>query len=353
MIRATPAGSYAKQPGNPGVRVGVIDTGVDGTHPDIAPNFDAALSRNFVTDIPSIDGPCEHASLRRPGERGRRRPRHARRGHDRRRDQRARHRRGRPERHARQHPGRPGLGFFFLQATVDALTYAGDIGIDVVNMSFFIDPWLFNCADNPADSPEQQLEQRTIIEATHRALDYAHNHGVTLVAAEGNEAHRPRQPDRRRHQPRLPAGTENAPNRRQLLPDDADRGPPRHRCQVRRPVDRRRPTTRTTASRTRTSRRPAAGSVTSSARRATESNENLDPVRLPGDRWRSRMAISTRTARRTTPFVVRGLPGRHLRLLPVPAGHVDGVPARGGCRGADRQPVRQPAGGKTVGSAHR
>ena len=45
--------------------VGIIDTGVDGTHPDIAPNFDAALSRNFTVDIPvdangdAIDGPCE------------------------------------------------------------------------------------------------------------------------------------------------------------------------------------------------------------------------------------------------------------------------------------------------------
>ena len=44
-------------------------------------------------------------------------------------------------------------GYFFLQPTVDALTYAGDHGIDVVNMSFYIDPWLYNCAANPADSP--------------------------------------------------------------------------------------------------------------------------------------------------------------------------------------------------------
>jgi hypothetical protein len=26
----------------------------------------------------------------------------------------------------------------------------------VVYMSFFIDPWLFNCANNPADSPAEQ-----------------------------------------------------------------------------------------------------------------------------------------------------------------------------------------------------
>ena len=47
-------------------------------------------------------------------------------------------------------------GYFFLQPTVDALTYAGDAGIDVVNMSFFVDPWLYNCQNNPADTPEQQ-----------------------------------------------------------------------------------------------------------------------------------------------------------------------------------------------------
>jgi subtilisin family serine protease len=54
-------------------------------------------------------------------------------------------------------------------------------------MSFYIDPWLYNCASNPADTPEQQAEQQTIIEATQRALAYARQRGVTLVAAEGNE----------------------------------------------------------------------------------------------------------------------------------------------------------------------
>ena len=38
------------------MRVGVIDTGVDGNHPDIAPNFNRGLSRNFTMDIPAIDG---------------------------------------------------------------------------------------------------------------------------------------------------------------------------------------------------------------------------------------------------------------------------------------------------------
>ena len=78
-------------------------------------------------------------------------------------------------------------GYFFLQPSVDALTFAGDHGIDVVNMSYFIDPWLYNCSGNPADSATQQLEQRTIIAATTRALEYARRNGVTLIAAAGNE----------------------------------------------------------------------------------------------------------------------------------------------------------------------
>jgi hypothetical protein len=40
------------------VLVGIIDTGIDATHPDIAPNFVPELSMNFTTDIEAIDGPC-------------------------------------------------------------------------------------------------------------------------------------------------------------------------------------------------------------------------------------------------------------------------------------------------------
>ena len=39
QIHATSDGSYAVEQGDKRVLVGIIDTGVDGTHPDIAPNF--------------------------------------------------------------------------------------------------------------------------------------------------------------------------------------------------------------------------------------------------------------------------------------------------------------------------
>jgi lantibiotic leader peptide-processing serine protease len=187
MIHATADGSYREQRGSKKVLVGVIDTGIDGSHPDIAPNFNRTLSRNFTTDIPAVDGPCEVPSCVDPVDEDDG-------GH-------GTHVSGTIAA-ALNGIGIAGVapnitlvniragqdsGFFFLQPTVDALTYAGDAGVDVVNMSFFTDPWLYNCANNPADSPDEQLEQRTIISATQRALNYARRHGVTLVAAEGNE----------------------------------------------------------------------------------------------------------------------------------------------------------------------
>lgn len=187
MIRATPDGSYGKQPGRKGVLVGVLDSGIDGTHPDIAPNFNEALSRNFVTDIPAIDGPCEYASCVDPVNEDD--------------DGHGTHVAGEiasPINGIGMAGVAPNVtlvnirvgqdsGFIFLEPAVKALIYAGKIGVDVVNMSFFIDPWLYNCQANPADSPEQQAEQRTIVAATQRAINFAHRRGVTLVAALGNE----------------------------------------------------------------------------------------------------------------------------------------------------------------------
>jgi subtilisin family serine protease len=97
-------------------------------------------------------------------------------------------------------------GFFLIQPTVDALTYAGRAGIDVVNMSFFIDPWMFNCASNPSDSPEEQAQQQAIIVATQRAVDFAHERGVTLISAEGNASTDLGNPTVDEESPDFPAG---------------------------------------------------------------------------------------------------------------------------------------------------
>ena len=230
MIGATPGGSYKTQPGSKKVLVGIIDTGVDGNHPDIAPNFVRPLSRNFTTDKPDIDGPCEaepDKSCNDPADvdEG---------GH-------GTHVAGTVG-SAINGVGIAGVapktgivnlragqdsGYFFLQPTLDALTYAGDHGIDVVNMSYYIDPWLYNCRALPADSPA----------AAAGAADHHRRHAArpALRPRQGRDAGRGgRQPGRRpgrsgagERQPGLPGRERLSPRRRQLVPVAADRGRPR------------------------------------------------------------------------------------------------------------------------------
>ena len=131
-------------------------------------------------------------------------------------------------------------GYFFLTPTVNALTYSGDVGLDVVNMSFYVDPWLYNCQGGaPEDSPEQAAEQDVIIETMTRALNYAHRKGVTLVGALGNNHDDLVQPAHRHLQPATTRWRRARPHHRQrhvLRP--AGRGPARHRRLVRRSVGR-------------------------------------------------------------------------------------------------------------------
>jgi subtilisin family serine protease len=74
---------------------------------------------------------------------------------------------------------------------VAALTYAGDAGLDVANMSFYTDPWLYNCETEDqyisGDVTEEQIEEQALVkQLVSQALDYANAHGVTLVVAAGN-----------------------------------------------------------------------------------------------------------------------------------------------------------------------
>ncbi|MFV0461623.1 MAG: S8 family serine peptidase [Nostocoides sp.] len=176
--------------GSPTVKVGVIDTGVDATHPDLVANVDIEASRNWVTDDPAIDGPCEVSSCVDPvtadgalhgthvagiiaasangvGITG-----------------------VAPKVTIVNDRAGQDSGLFFLGPTVNAVTYAADAKLDLVNMSFYVDPWLWTCRGGaPGDTAEQAAHQDIIIDLMDRALDYAHDHGVTMIAALGNDGH--------------------------------------------------------------------------------------------------------------------------------------------------------------------
>ena len=170
-----------------GVRVGVIDSGVDLTHPDIAPNLDLASSCSFVRS----DDPAILAGLSSPSEAGNgdcsnKAAIQDRSGHG---------------THVASTIAAPinGVGiagvapdativalkactsstYCFGYAVADALRYAGDHDIDVVNMSLFADPFLFYCGNNAG--------QRAMMRELQSAARYAQQHGVLLVASAGNE----------------------------------------------------------------------------------------------------------------------------------------------------------------------
>jgi len=152
--------------GSQSVVVGDIDTGIDPTNADLAPNFDAANSAGCLSGAPDSNYIDDN-------------------GH-------GTHTAGTIAA-ANNGIGIVGVapnvriagikagtadGFFFPEAVVCAFMWAGSHHINVTNNSYFADPWYFNCKNDP--------EQRAIWRAEARAIKYAQQQGVTVVSAEGN-----------------------------------------------------------------------------------------------------------------------------------------------------------------------
>ncbi|MEV0635469.1 S8 family serine peptidase [Streptomyces sp. NPDC050619] len=176
-LRAIGADKAAKiNPGSSKVTVAVIDTGVDDTHPDLAPNFSASQSANCVGGIPDTSA-------------GAWRPYTAE-------DYHGTHVAGEIAA-ARNGIGVAGVapgvkvsgikvsdpdnGLFYPESVVCAFVFAADHGVEITNNSYYVDPWLYNCMDDP--------DQRAIVDAVNRAQLYAQKKGLLNVASAGNSNH--------------------------------------------------------------------------------------------------------------------------------------------------------------------
>jgi lantibiotic leader peptide-processing serine protease len=160
----------AGQLGSPSVKVGILDTGLDYRHPDLQGRVDLSLSRSFVpSDDPIVQAnfPGAHpvADLHYHGT----------------------HVGATVASNAILAAGvtskvtlvgikvldRNGNGNSF--STLDAIVYAADAGIDVINMSLGI------------QSPLPRRDYAWFSEMINRAMNYAHSKGMTVVVAAGNE----------------------------------------------------------------------------------------------------------------------------------------------------------------------
>ncbi|MGA5897409.1 S8 family peptidase [Streptomyces venetus] len=176
-LRAIGADKAAKiNPGSRKVTVAVIDTGVDDTHPDIAPNFSASQSANCAGGKPDT---TEGAWRPYTAE-----------------DYHGTHVAGEIAA-ARNGIGVSGVapgvkvssinvtdranGLFYPESVVCAFVFAADHGVEITNNSYYVDPWLYNCMDDP--------DQRAIVDAVNRAQLYAQKKGTLNVAAAGNSNH--------------------------------------------------------------------------------------------------------------------------------------------------------------------
>ncbi|MEE1930628.1 S8 family serine peptidase [Streptomyces sp. TRM 70351] len=159
--------------GSRNVTVAVIDTGVDDTHPDLAPNFSAGQSANCVGGVadtsPGAWRPYPDGSYHGTHVAGIV----------------AAPRNGIGV--AGAAPGvqvssikvsEPGTSLFYTEAVVCAFMFAAENGVEITNNSYYIDPWMFACRDD--------ADQGALVDAVSRAITYSQRQGVAHITSAGN-----------------------------------------------------------------------------------------------------------------------------------------------------------------------
>ena len=184
MLQIRTPQAHAVQAGARSVDVGILDSGIDGHHPDFivdggGSNVDCARGRNSVVFVPAGPGvgtpdPCIDNQFHGTHVAGT---------------------------VAAQANGigvvgvAPNVtlvpvkvcdasGYCYASGVVDGITYAGDQRLDVINMSFFVDDDAFQ--ESTEFKCQSDETQRAFRQAVERALRYAVKRGVAPVAALGN-----------------------------------------------------------------------------------------------------------------------------------------------------------------------
>ncbi|RRO13252.1 serine protease [Saccharopolyspora rhizosphaerae] len=171
QIKADQASAISQ--GSKDVTVGVLDFGIDPTHPDLAPNLDVSKSVSCVEEgVPNQDPEAW-------------KPQDSTQAH-------GTHVSGTIAA-ARNGVGVAGVapdvslasvrvidddGFIYPEYAICGFIWAAEHGLDATNNSYFVDPWYLWCDSDP--------DQKAAAEAVRRAVAYAEGHDVVNVVSAGN-----------------------------------------------------------------------------------------------------------------------------------------------------------------------
>jgi subtilisin family serine protease len=169
LIRADAANAVSG--GSRDTLIGVVDSGIEATHPDLAPNIDPANSVGCTNEGRPDTSPAAWAPTTSTH---------------------GTHVAGTIAA-ARNGVGIAGVapnvriasvkvvddgGFIYPEYAICGMIWVAEHNMKATNNSYFIDPWFKNCLDDP--------DQKAIVQSVTRAIEFASRHDVVNVAATGN-----------------------------------------------------------------------------------------------------------------------------------------------------------------------